>query len=63
MGSYKWSYKSLIQVVIIPIATLLATLVIPTHEPPSRGSMDFGVQGLGLGFRGIWGSDVSALGV
>ena len=34
MGSYTWGYKSLIWV--ISIVTLLITLLITTHEPPSR---------------------------
>ena len=32
MGSYKWGDKR-----VISIATLLITLFITTHEPPSKG--------------------------
>ena len=35
MGSYKWGYKSLNRVIII--VALLITLLITTHEPPSKG--------------------------
>ena len=40
MGSYKWSYKSPIWV--ISIVTLLITLLITTHEPPSIQLKRFG---------------------
>ena len=35
MGSYKWSYKSLIWAVVI-VTLLITPLIITTHEPPSR---------------------------
>ena len=33
MGSYKWSHKSLIWVIVV--ITLLITRLITAHEPPS----------------------------
>ena len=46
MGSYKWGYKSPITIVI-----LLITLLITTHEPPSRVcDVGFGA----FGFRAVW---------
>ena len=35
MGSYKWGYKSP-AIWVITIVILLITLLITTHEPPSR---------------------------
>ena len=48
MGSYKWAYKALIWVV--SIVTLLITLLITTHEPPSRGSQTVAQRTLITGF-------------
>ena len=36
MGSYKWGYKSPNAVWVTSIVTLLRTLCVTTHEPPSR---------------------------
>ena len=35
MGSYNWGYKSPL-IWVISTVTLLITLLITTHEPPSR---------------------------
>ena len=42
MGTYKWGVSPLIWV--ISIVTLLMTLIITTHEPPSR-VLEFGLAG------------------
>ena len=57
MGSYKWIISPLIWV--ITTVTLLITLLITTHEPPSKGRSDLRVKGetgspswdVSLGFR------------
>ena len=48
MGSHKWGYKSLIWV--IRIVTLLVTLLITTHEPPSRVALIITCTILGVPF-------------
>ena len=49
MGSCKWRYKSpSIGYTYITIVILLVTLLITTHEPPSRGLGLLGDKALGV---------------